>query len=459
MTSARLESIACKKEMSIRFFNHAFLNITGNNFSFCTDPWAIGPAFNTGWWLKHKTKDDWEKTLNNSNFIYISHNHPDHLHPLTLSKVNKKTPIIVPKFLDDSAGKFVEDLGFEKIYRLDFDTKYNLEGTNLVIALFKSGDFREDSGIYFSYGNFAGLLSVDSNMLNFERYPEVDLYGGSFAGGASGYPLMFENYEHDAQLKISLKEKNFLRQKKYEQLKKIKPKFFLPYAGFFQEKLKRDSRIQKYNAKNKVNDYKKFCETQNIKLLDVESNDIYLFNGKKLISSKTVNKQHYKDLNENDYLKFFKKEYSTVDKKYLENYFVKSNFKDNLVVYISLTDDNFKSLNLNYSIDFSGEKIIFKSVDNLSEKKVLNNKTSKRILILKIRKESFLNTIYNKLPWEDLLIGFQCKVIRSPNIYNVNFWYHFTNKYITSKYVRSKTNCNSCIDLVEYFDQNTYQTA
>ena len=128
---------------------------------------------------------------------------------------------------------------------------------------------------------------------------------------------------------------------------------------FFKKSLKRDSRIQKYNAKNKVNDYKKFCETQNIKLLDVESNDIYLFNGKKLISSKTVNKQHYKDLNENDYLKFLK-EYSTVDKKYLENYFVKSNFKDNLVVYISLTDDNFKSLNLNYSIDFSGEKIILK---------------------------------------------------------------------------------------------------
>ena len=177
---------------------------------------------------------------------------------------------------------------------------------------------------------------------------------------------------------------------------------------------------------------KSFAKLKIYKLLDVESNDLYLFNGKKLISSKTVNKQHYKDLNENDYLKFFKKEYSTVDKKYLENYFVKSNFKDNLVVYISLTDDNFKSLNLNYSIDFSGEKIIFKSIDNLSEKKVLNNKTSKDI-DTKDQKREFLNTIYNKLPWEDLLIGFQCKVIRSPNIYNVNFWYHFTNKYITLK--------------------------
>ena len=88
---------------------------------------------------------------------------------------------------------------------------------------------------------------------------------------------------------------------------------------------------------------------------------------------------------------------------------------------------------------------------------ILENKNTKKILMLKVRKESFLNTIYNKLPWEDLLIGFQCKVIRNPNVYNVNFWYHFTNKYITSKYVRAKTNCNSCMSLIEYFDQNTYQ--
>ena len=82
-----------------------------------------------------------------------------------------------------------------------------------------------------------------------------------------------------------------------------------------------------------------------------------------------------------------------------------------------------------------------------------------KILILKIRKESFLNTVYNKLPWEDLLIGFQCKVLRNPNVYNVYFWNHFTNKYITSKHVRVNSDCNSCIRLIDYFDQNTYQTS
>ena len=444
---------------NIRFFNHAFLKISGKNFSFCTDPWAIGPAFNTGWWLKHKTKEDWIENLNNSNFIYISHNHPDHLHPLTLSKMNKDIPIIVPKFNEDSAGKYIEELGFKNLIRLNFDTEYNLKNTDLIISIFKSGDFREDSGIYFSNGNFKGLLSVDSNMLNFDRYPKVDFYGASFAGGASGYPLMFDNYEKETQYKISKKEKYFLREKKFEQIKKIKPKYFLPYAGFFREKLKRDNRILKHNEKNKIKDYKNLCDKENIRLLDVEKVDNYLFSGNTLLDDSIINKKYYKDLNENKYLKYYKKEYSVVDKKFLKNYFINSDFKENLDLFISLTDDNFKALGLYYSIKFGEDDIIFNELRSFSEKKILNRKSQSKILILKIRKESFLNTLYNKLPWEDLLIGFQCKVLRNPNVYNVYFWNHFTNKYITSKHVRVNSDCNSCLKLIDYFDQNTYQTS
>jgi hypothetical protein len=31
---------------------------------------------------------------------------------------------------------------------------------------------------------------------------------------------------------------------------------------------------------------------------------------------------------------------------------------------------------------------------------------------------------------EDLSIGFQCRIDRDPDIYNVIFWDHFTNVYI-----------------------------
>ena len=375
-------------KVSVRFFNHAFLHVQSKKYSFSIDPWAIGPAFNTGWWLKHKTKEDWIKILNNSNFIYISHNHPDHLHPLTLSKIDKTIPIVVPKFITDSTGKYIESLGFKNIIRLEFEKQYNLIGSDLIISILKSGDFREDSGIYFSDGNFTSLFDVDSNAINFERLPEVDLYASSFAGGASGYPIMFDNYNHSDQIKIMKKEKNFLKWKKVNHLKKMKTNYFLPYAGFFEENLERDSRVKKYNQKNSINDYETFCNKNNIKLLNVENKDLYKFNGNKLLSSNNVKKKNYMDLRNNTYLNYYKKEYSMIDEKYIKDYFINSRFTDPLKLYIILTDDNFISSKKGYSIDFSKKKITFKQLKIFNTTKLIK-KSNNKILILKVRKESF----------------------------------------------------------------------
>ena len=128
---SRIKSI---EKTKIRFFNHAFIKVTGNGFSFATDPWAFGPAFNTGWWLQHKTKNDWIEELNSCSFIYISHNHPDHLHPLTLSKLRKDMVIIVPKFLSDSTGIYLDELGFKNIHRLENAHEYRFKNTKLILS-------------------------------------------------------------------------------------------------------------------------------------------------------------------------------------------------------------------------------------------------------------------------------------------------------------------------------------
>ena len=452
----KIDNFKKKLNTEIRFFNHAFLEITGDDFSFSTDPWAIGPAFNTGWWLKYPTKKDWIDRLNNSNFIFISHNHPDHLHPLTLSKINKNVPIVVPNFVTKSTEMYIKDLGFKNIQVLNFNTQYNLKNTNLIFSILKSGDFREDSGIYFSNGEFTGLLSVDANMINFGRLPKVNFYGSSFAGGASGYPLMFDNYKIEEQMKISLKDKNFLKSKIYDRLKKMSPNYFMPYAGFFSEKLKRDKKILKYNKKNSIDDYLKFCEFNKIAVLNVLKNDVYKFKGIKLINKKNIDIKVTKDLRPEKYLEYYKKEFKKIDEKYIREYFLNSNFKDNLLLYICLTNDSFQSLNQNYLINFSKSKISFRKISKFT-KSFLKKDPKLKKLVLKVRKESFLNTIYNKLPWEDLSIGFQCKVLRYPNLYNVNFWHHFTNIYTTSTNVRSITDCGSCESLNHFFDNQIHQ--
>ena len=437
-----IKSVDKSIDIKVRYINHAFLIIESDNFKFATDPWALGPAFNTGWWLKHKTIANWKEELNSCDFIYISHNHPDHCHELTLSYVDKKIPLVVPNFITNSTGLLLQDLGFSNIHNLNFENQYQLKNTELIFTIFKSGDLRDDSGFYFSAGNFKGLLTVDANNLNFLKLPSVDLFASSFAGGAHGYPLNCENYELKDRVKMLDNDRKFIRKTKYKYLEKIKPKFFLPYAGFFKEALKRDEVYIKYNKKNIVKDYTNFCKKLDIEILDVEENTIFNFNKNKNDKFGTYKGKYYIDINENDYLEYFKEKYKKIDLNYIKNYFENSKFHDDSILFISLTGDNFENNNCYFQVNFT-KKITFTilEVKNLNE--LLQSKNN--YLFMKIRKESFLNTIYNKRSWEDISIGFQNKQFRKPNIYNNKFWFHFSNVYVGNKYVQSRTDCSNCV--------------
>jgi len=442
----------------IKFFNHAFLIVEGKNFKFATDPWAIGPAFNNGWWLKNKTESDWLKEVNSCDFIYLSHNHPDHLNSYTLSKISKKINIVVPKFQVDSMGGLLDDLGFKNILFFDFNRQYNFKESNLIITMLKSGDFRLDSGIYFSNGSFSSLLDVDSNSINFQKLPKVTLYGSSFAGGASGYPLMFENYTLNEKIKISKKKNSFLKTFKIKNLLQTNAKYFLPYAGSFEEKLQRDAFVKKYNKKIEYNDYKKILSKKKISLLDNNKFKVFEFTNEDLTKEIIKTKKYYKDKTNLEYLKEFKKMNNKIDKNFIENYFINSNFKDNLILIVTLTGDNFKKNYLNFKVDFSNKKIKFTKHSKIDSNVENNLKNNNRILYIKIRKESFINTIKHKQPWEDILIGFQCKIQRNPNIFNSKFWYHFSNIYIKNKSKKFYKECNTCDIFNQKIDSLLYHS-
>ena len=97
--------------------------IKTDSLSLVTDPWIIGSAFSTGWFLTYKTKKkDIEKIIN-SEFVFISHSHPDHLNPNSLIWLKNKNwnPIfIIPKFKKSDLTKdLLISLGFSKFIELD----------------------------------------------------------------------------------------------------------------------------------------------------------------------------------------------------------------------------------------------------------------------------------------------------------------------------------------------------
>ena len=183
------------KYIEVIHLGHAGIYISFEDFSLVIDPWLIGPAFMGGWWLNREPKKVYLDLLKKSEIIFISHNHPDHLHPETLSYIDNNKTIITPDFKSRSSEKMLKSIGFKPTC-LDYKDIYQFNDKEIYFSILKSGDFRDDSGLYLNIHGFKILLSVDSNFLNSGILPEdIDLLATSFAAGASGFPFCFLDYD------------------------------------------------------------------------------------------------------------------------------------------------------------------------------------------------------------------------------------------------------------------------
>lgn len=426
------------KTTEIRFINHACLLIKMGDVTFATDPWIHGSAFCNGWWLAKSSPTDAFDIINRCDFIYISHNHPDHLHPESLQRIRKDMPILTAKFQSGSTEKYLHKLGFMNVVAMDFASSLVESEKEIQLSVLKSGDFRDDSGLFLQHGKFKCLLTVDSNFLNFGRLPFVDLLCSSFAGGASGFPLCFENYSEEEKKVVVTRNRGAIKATNISNIKITKPSFFMPYAGFFTEGAERDLYIKERNNKNRVEDFESVCTSNGSTLLNLNKEQIFVFEGSQLISRRQDKSEK---MNSPSFGVITKFDADKVDEQLSDvvvEYFEGCDFVDQLLVDLRPTGDDFKSENLGFKLDFSSKEFYRYDCGSVSEnieKEAANR--GLRYLQIKVRREELLDVLLNGKPWEDLSIGFQCRVYRIPNIYNSEFWFYFTNVYIGNSVVRS----------------------
>lgn len=431
------ENWCSEKTTEIRYINHACLLIRIDELTFATDPWIYGSAFSNGWWLAQPSPNDAFDVLNECDFIYISHNHPDHLNEESLQKIRKDMPILTADFQSGSTKEYLHKLGFMNVFAMDMSSSLIDYKKQIHISVLKSGDFRDDSGLFFQHGSFKCLLTVDSNFINFGKLPRVDLLCASFAGGASGYPLCFENYSEEEKNIILTRNRTSIKATNLSNLKITEASFFMPYAGFFTEAAKRDCYIKTKNIKNTVEDFENICNSYKVNLLNVNKEQIFIFRGSSLVLRKKDLANKMDDSNLGEIKEVFADSIVPHLKEVVIEYFRGCKYNDNLLVDLRPTCDEFKSDIFAFRLDFSlNEYSIFdckihdESIKNEASRKGL------RYLQIKVRRDELLSVLLNGKPWEDLIIGFQCRIYRNPNIYNSSFWYYFTNIYIGNNVVK-----------------------
>jgi hypothetical protein len=91
-------------QIKISLLQHASLNIEHQGFSITSDPWFVGTAFDGGWDLLFPTPESSWQQCSKSDYVWISHEHPDHFSPKTLDLIrsnSEEIPRIVYQSTND----------------------------------------------------------------------------------------------------------------------------------------------------------------------------------------------------------------------------------------------------------------------------------------------------------------------------------------------------------------------
>tara|TARA_B110000503_G_scaffold140541_1_gene231706 strand:- start:485 stop:1783 length:1299 start_codon:yes stop_codon:yes gene_type:complete len=110
---------------NFEFVNHSCVILSNNNISLAMDPWIEGSVFNNSWNLLSKTPEKSIENLKKSEFIWFSHEHPDHFNPPNLKIFSEKNNFLFQKTIDGRVVKFLKKIS-PNIKELRFNEKLQL---------------------------------------------------------------------------------------------------------------------------------------------------------------------------------------------------------------------------------------------------------------------------------------------------------------------------------------------
>ncbi len=215
----------------INFINHACFKIQVNNYSILVDPWFTGKVFNNSWKLLKETNIQ-DIHLNDLRYIFISHEHPDHLNFETLReihKIKKDVKIIFPYREDSLVKNVIEKIGFSFHFIKQNTEKFYLDEKNFV-KFFSNNPWGDHTIVFSIYDKIILNQNDDyteKKIINLilNEFKSIDLFFTQFS--LAGY---YANSDEPKKIKKLGHDYHLNKLKKYTH--EFNPKFIIPFASF-----------------------------------------------------------------------------------------------------------------------------------------------------------------------------------------------------------------------------------
>jgi len=230
----------------IKFINHACFQIIRDKHSILVDPWFSGKVFNNSWALLEDT-DIKSLDLSNLTHIFLSHEHPDHLHWGTLKQIREackqKIEVFMPSRGNDNVESTMNKMGFEYREFEPFNT-YRTNKHDFSFSFFKKN---HDSAIVFEIDE---KIIFNKNDCEFSA-GELSLIKEKYLGGCN-IDILFSQfslagYYGNREDTMSL---NAAKQKHITDLveahSSLDPELTVPFASFIRFCRKENSYLNDY---------------------------------------------------------------------------------------------------------------------------------------------------------------------------------------------------------------------
>lgn len=205
----------------IKLVNHACFSFSVEGSGCLVDPWLEGPIFNQAWRLVSEGGE----IPDNLKYIFISHEHPDHLHWPTLKKLSSsEVTVVMTTRSNPNVQDNLERLGYKVI---TVPSGHQKELGPLKVEFYKRG---HDSTIVFQHGDFVMVNQNDCHLTPAQvraiksLYPTIDIWWMQFS--LAGY---YGNLDDTEALQAANKKHRDMF-KDYKS--KFNPRVAIPFASF-----------------------------------------------------------------------------------------------------------------------------------------------------------------------------------------------------------------------------------
>ncbi len=225
------ELIDCRVE----FISHASLRVCSGGATLLTDPWYVDPIDCNATFHWPPVRHDVKQLAAETDAIWISHVHPDHLDHRTLAHFPKTVPVFIGDYSKKVFRDRLRELGFT-VHEVPFQTKFRIPDTDFTISLLES-----DYGDAAAYDSSIVVQTPDFTVFdNNDCYLEPGKYdwvAGNFSidyaflgySPASFFPICFEFEE--GRKKELLHQSSERRYRDFlEAAARLNPRFSVPFA-------------------------------------------------------------------------------------------------------------------------------------------------------------------------------------------------------------------------------------